>query len=340
MLFLWAICFIPLLSDHQRWHNKRLAQNTDWIPPMKIANNVQELIGRTPLLRVQRLNTGKAEVLAKLESMNPLASVKDRIAAAMIDAAEKQGLLQAGAVIIEPTSGNTGIGLASAAAVRGYKLVLCMPETMSIERRKLLKFLGAQLVLTDGTKGMNGAIAKAEELLAKIPGAFMPQQFKNPANVEAHRRTTAEEIWADTDGEIDVFIAGIGTGGTITGVGEVLKQRRPSTQIVAVEPNTSAVISGEKPGPHKIQGLGAGFIPEILNKNIIDEVIKVKDEDAGATARLLAKKEGLLAGISSGAAMWAALELSKRSANAGKRIVALLPDTGERYISTWLFEDE
>lgn len=305
---------------------------------MKIADNLQQLIGHTPLLRIQRLNAGHAEVVAKLENMNPLASVKDRIGAAMIEAAEKQGLLKKGAVIIEPTSGNTGIGLAAVAAVRGYKLILCMPETMSIERRKLLEFLGAELVLTEGAKGMRGALARAEELLADHPGAFMPQQFKNPANPDVHRKTTAEEIWADTDGQVDVFVAGIGTGGTITGVGEVLKSRRPAVRVVGVEPDASAVLSGGMPGPHKIQGLGAGFVPEVLNRDVLDEVVRVKDVDAGATARALAEKEGVLVGISSGAAMWAALELAKRPEQKGKRIVVILPDTGERYLSTWLFD--
>ena len=306
---------------------------------MKIAENITQLMGKTPLVRIQRMNTGKAEVVAKLESFNPLSCVKDRIGLAMIEAAEKQGLLDKDTVIVEPTSGNTGIGLAYVAAVKGYKLVLCMPETMSVERRKLLKIFGAELVLTEGAKGMSGAVAKAEELVAQTPKAFMPQQFKNPANAEVHRRTTAEEIWADTDGQVDVFVAGIGTGGTITGVGEVLKKRRPTVRIVGVEPDASPVLSGGAAGPHKIQGIGAGFVPEVLNRAVLDEVVRVKDEDAGATARALARQEGLLVGVSSGAAMWAALEQAKRPEHAGKRIVVLLPDTGERYLSTWLFDE-
>lgn len=306
---------------------------------MKIAENITQLIGRTPLVRIQRMNVGKAELLAKLENFNPLACVKDRIGLAMIEDAERRGLLKSNTVIIEPTSGNTGIALAYVAAVKGYKLVLCMPETMSVERRKLLKILGADLILTEGAKGMRGALEKAEELLEKTPNSFMPQQFNNPANPEAHRRTTAEEIWADTDGRLDVFVAGIGTGGTITGVGEVLKQRRPSVKIVGVEPDASPVLSGGAAGPHKIQGLGAGFVPKVLNRGVLDQIIRAKDADAGATARALARQEGILVGISSGAAMWAALELCKLPENAGKRIVVLLPDSGERYLSTWLFDD-
>jgi cysteine synthase len=306
---------------------------------MKIANDVTELIGNTPLVRLNKITKGlKAEVVVKLESFNPLSSVKDRIAFAMITDAEKKGLLKKDTVIIEPTSGNTGIGLAYVAAVKGYKLILTMPETMSIERRKLLKVFGAELVLTEGPKGMKGAIAKAEELLKEYPDSFMPQQFKNPANVEIHRITTAEEIWNDTEGKIDIFVSGVGTGGTITGVSEAIKKRK-KIYSVAVEPEKSPVLSGGQPSPHKIQGIGAGFIPDIFNKNVVDEIIKVKDEDAGTVARRLAKEEGILVGISSGAALWAGLELAKRPENSGKLIIVLLPDTGERYLSTWLFEE-
>jgi cysteine synthase len=306
---------------------------------MKIANDITELIGNTPLVRLNKLTKDlKAEVVVKLESFNPLSSVKDRIANAMIADAEKKGLLKKSTVIIEPTSGNTGIGLAFVAAVKGYRLILTMPETMSVERRKLLKIFGAELVLTEGPKGMKGAIAKAEELLKEYPDSFMPQQFKNPANVEIHRRTTAEEIWNDTDGKIDIFVGGVGTGGTITGVSETIKKRK-KIYSVAVEPEKSPVLSGGQPAPHKIQGIGAGFIPDIYNRNAVDEIIKVKDEDAGTIARRLAKEEGILVGISSGAALWAGLELAKRPENSGKLIVVLLPDTGERYLSTWLFEE-
>jgi cysteine synthase len=307
---------------------------------MRIAENIGELIGNTPLVRIGKLNSeGKATVVAKLEMFNPLSSVKDRIGLAMIEDAEKKGLLKKGTVIVEPTSGNTGIALAFVAAYKGYRLILTMPETMSIERRKMLKALGAELVLTEGAKGMKGAIAKAQEITAEIPDSYMPNQFSNPANPEIHRRTTAEEIWRDTDGLVDIFIAGVGTGGTLTGVAEVIKQRKPQFKAIAIEPETSPVLSGGQPGPHKIQGIGAGFIPEILDRSLIDEVIKVKDIDAGITARALAKQEGILVGISSGAALWAALQVAKRAGNEGKLIVVVLPSHGERYLSTWLYEE-
>ncbi|NLL15164.1 MAG: cysteine synthase A [Fibrobacter sp.] len=307
---------------------------------MSIANNITELIGNTPLVWINKLNKdGKARIAAKLEFFNPLSSVKDRIGLALIESAEKQGLLNKDSVIIEPTSGNTGIALAFVAATKGYRLILTMPETMSSERRKILKALGAELVLTEGLKGMNGAVQKAEELLTQIPNSFMPQQFKNPANPEIHRKTTAEEIWRDTNGEVDILVAGVGTGGTITGIAEVLKERKKEIKIVAVEPKKSPVLSGGQPGQHKIQGIGANFIPDVLNRGIIDQIIAVEDNDAAKISRELAKKEGILTGISSGAALWAALQLSQKEENSGKMIVAILPDSGERYLSTWIFEE-
>ncbi len=306
-----------------------------------IYSDITKTVGRTPIVRINKLNKGlKAEILVKLESFNPLSSVKDRIGVSMIEAAEKDGHLGKDSVIIEPTSGNTGIALAFVAAAKGYRLILTMPDTMSIERRQLLKIMGAEVVLTEGAKGMKGAVEKAEELAAGIKGSFIPQQFRNLANPEIHRRTTAEEIWNDTDGKVDYFISGIGTGGTITGVGEVLKKRRPSIKLIAVEPADSPVLSGGKPGPHKIQGIGAGFVPEVLNRDVVDEIIRVKDEDAGVTARWLAKLEGILVGISSGTACWAALSVARREENKGKTIVVVFPDTGERYLSTWLFKEE
>lgn len=306
---------------------------------MKVFDNVTQTVGGTPLVRLNRLAEGlKAEVLVKLESRNPLGSVKDRIGVAMVEAAEKSGELQPGATIVEPTSGNTGIGLAFTAAAKGYKLILTMPETMSMERRKLLAALGAELILTPGADGMPGAISKAEELVDELANAFMPQQFDNAANPEIHRTTTAVEIWDDTDGAVDIFVAGVGTGGTLTGVGSALKQRKPEVKVVAVEPVESPVISGGKPGPHKIQGIGAGFIPTNLDKNIVDEVLLLNAADAGITARRLATEEGILCGISAGGNVWAALELAKRSENAGKTIVTVICDSGERYLSTWLFD--
>ena len=305
----------------------------------KIYADILEKIGRTPLVRISKLNRGNAEVLVKVEYFNPAGSVKDRIAIGMIEAAEKAGKIAPGALIIEPTSGNTGIGLALVAAVKGYRLILTMPDTMSIERRKLLAAYGAELVLTEGALGMKGAIAKAEELAQTHPGSFIPQQFDNPANPEYHKQTTAEEIWQDAGGRVDAFVAGVGTGGTLTGVGEVLKARNPDVKLIAVEPSDSPVLSGGRPGPHKIQGIGAGFVPSVLDTQIIDEIFPVGAEDAGDTARAAAKREGLLVGISSGAALFAALELSRRPEYAGKRIIALLPDTGERYLSGWLFNN-
>jgi cysteine synthase A len=309
-----------------------------WRNKMKIASNVTELIGNTPLVRLNRVTEGlTSEIVAKLEFYNPAHSVKDRIGYAMIDAAERSGILSAGRVIVEPTSGNTGIALAMVAAAKGYKCVLTMPETMSKERRILLRAYGAELILTPGKEGMGGAIRKAEELAASDPKYFMPQQFKNPANPEIHRKTTAEEIWRDTDGKVDILVAGVGTGGTITGVGEVIKSRKPTFRVVAVEPDASPVLSGWAKGPHNIQGIGAGFIPENLNSKILDEIIRVKDEDAFETARRMANEEGLLVGISSGAAVWAALEVAKRAESSGKLIVVIIPSFGERYLSTALY---
>ena len=305
---------------------------------MKIANDVTELIGNTPLVRLRRVTEGAAaEVVAKLEFYNPAHSVKDRIGVSMIDAAEQAGMIKADTVIVEPTSGNTGIALAMVCAARGYKLVLTMPETMSQERRMLLRAYGAELVLTPGSEGMAGAIRKAEELAASDSRYFIPQQFKNPANPEIHRRTTAEEIWQDTDGQVDFVVAGIGTGGTITGVGEVIKARKPSFRCIAVEPDASPVLSGGQKGPHSIQGIGAGFVPEVLNTKIYDEIIRVKNEEAYDTARRMAREEGLLVGISSGAATWAALQVACRPENSGKLIVVIIPSFGERYLSTPLF---
>ncbi len=304
-----------------------------------IFEDITKTVGNTPLVRLHRIPQGlNADILVKLESFNPLSSIKDRIGVSMIEAAEKEGLIGQDSVIIEPTSGNTGIALAFVCAAKGYRLILTMPETMSMERRQLLSILGAELVLTEGARGMKGAIEKAEELAASHPNSYMPQQFKNPANPEIHRRTTALEIWNDTDGNVDYVVAGVGTGGTITGVGEVLKQKKPAVKIIAVEPADSPVLSGGKPGPHKIQGIGAGFVPDVLNRNLIDEIIPVKHEDAGITAKRLAGEEGILAGISGGAALWAALQIGKKEEARGKTLVVILPDTGERYLSTWLFQ--
>ena len=307
----------------------------------KIYSNITEARGNTPLVKLAKLGLGlPATVLAKVESFNPMNSVKCRIGAAMLDAAERDGKLKPGGTVIEPTSGNTGIGLAFACAARGYKLVLTMPETMSVERRKLAQMLGADVVLTSGKDGMKGAVRKAEELVSQTPGSFMPLQFDNPANPEAHRRTTAEEIWADTAGNVDIFVAGVGTGGTITGVGEVLKKRKNSVKIIAVEPDASPVLSGGLPGPHRIQGIGAGFIPKVLNRSIIDEIVRVTNEDAIITARKVARVEGILVGISAGAAVWAALQIAAQPENNGKNIVVILPDSGERYLSTQLSDLE
>ena len=306
----------------------------------KIYKNAAELVGNTPLLEVGNIEKDlglEAKVLVKLEYFNPAGSAKDRIALSMIEDAEEKGVLKPGAVIIEPTSGNTGIGLASLAAIKGYRVILTMPETMSVERRNILKAYGAEIVLTDGTKGMNGAIAKAKELAAEYENSFIPEQFENPANPAIHRKTTGPEIWRDTDGQVDIFVAGVGTGGTITGVGEYLKSQNPDVKVVAVEPATSPVLSQGKSGPHKIQGIGAGFVPKALNTEVYNEIIPVENEDAFATGKLIAKHEGILVGISSGAALYAAIELAKRPENKGKTIVALLPDSGDRYYSTPLF---
>ena len=306
----------------------------------KIYSDITKTIGNTPLVRINKLTQGlKAEVVAKLEKNNPLASVKDRIGLSMIDAAEQAGLINRDTVIIEPTSGNTGIALAYICAVKGYRLILTMPDTMSLERRALLRIFGAELVLTEGAKGMKGAIEKAEELAREQKSTFIPQQFKNAANVEIHKKTTALEIWNDTDGKVDILVAGVGTGGTITGVAQIIKEKKPSFKAIAVEPKDSPVLSGGKPGPHKIQGIGAGFVPDIFRIDLIDEIIQVTNDDAGTIARKSAKEEGLLIGISSGAALWAALEVAKRKENAGKLIVVILPDSGERYLSTWLFQE-
>jgi len=304
-----------------------------------IYDDITGTIGNTPLVMLNRVVKKDTKMAAKLESFNPMSSVKDRIGLSMILEAERQGKIGPDSVIVEPTSGNTGIALAFVCATRGYRLILTMPDSMSIERRKLLKIFGAEVVLTPAKEGMKGAIEKAQKIVNSTEGAFMPHQFDNPSNPEIHRKTTAEEIWRDTDGEVDIFVAGVGTGGTITGVGEILKKKKPTVKIIAVEPADSPVMSGGNPGSHKIQGIGAGFTPNVLNMDIVDEVIQVKHEDAGAMSRRLARKEGILAGISAGAALWAALEVAKKPENKGKLIVVVLPDSGERYLSTWLFED-
>jgi cysteine synthase A len=306
---------------------------------MARAEKITELIGNTPIVKINKLNNSEATVYAKLESFNPFSSVKDRIALALIEAGEREGKIKKGTVIIEPTSGNTGIGLAFVAAVKGYRIILTMPETMSIERRKLLKALGAELELTEGAKGMKGAITKAEELAASIPNSFIPQQFNNPANPAIHEATTGPEIWKDTEGKVDILVGGVGTGGTISGAGKYLKAKKSSVQVVAVEPSASPVLSGGQPGPHKIQGIGAGFVPYVYNKDMVDEIYQTDEVKAGTTARRLAKEEGILVGISSGGVLEAALTIAKRPENKGKTIVAVLPDTGERYLSTWLWEE-
>ncbi len=306
---------------------------------MNVKGSLLELVGNTPLVRINRMAAGLgAEVVAKVESANPGASVKDRIAVAMIEDAERRGALTPASVIVEPTSGNTGIGLAWVAAIKGYRCIIVMPESASVERQKLMRYLGAELVLTPAGQGIRASVEKANEIVAATANAFMPQQFENPANPEVHRKTTAQEIWRDTDGKVDIFVAGVGTGGTISGVAEVLKKRKPSVRAVAVEPTGSAVLSGAAPGPHRIQGIGAGFVPAVMRRDLVDEIVTVREEDAGATSRRLAREEGLLVGISAGANVWAALRVAGRPENKGKLVVTVLPDTAERYLSTWLFE--